>query len=128
MPKSAKYSFSFRPPHQYLVCISLIPNMCHHLRPSPGSNHHPDNIRRRVLVMKLFFMQFSPVSCFFFPFRKKYLSSPYSRTSSDCKTSLNDRNQVSHPYKTTAKIMFLCILIFISVDSKWEQKRFWVDW
>jgi hypothetical protein len=31
------------------------------------------------------------------------------------------RDQVSHPYKTTGKIIFLCILIFVFLDSKPED-------
>jgi hypothetical protein len=33
------------------------------------------------------------------------------------------RNQVSHPYKTTGKIIVLCILIFVFLDSKLEDRR-----
>ena len=39
-------------------------------------------------------------------------------------SSLNVSDQVSHPYKTTGKITFLCILIFKLLDSKLEDKRF----
>jgi hypothetical protein len=39
--------------------------------------------------------------------------------------SLNVRDQASHPYKTTDKITVLYILIFIFLDSKTEDKRFY---
>ena len=45
----------------------------------------------------------------------------------DLRSSLNKSEQVSHPYKTTGKITFLCTLVFIFLDSKLEDKRFCTD-
>jgi hypothetical protein len=47
----------------------------------------------------------------------------FSNTLSLC-FSLNVRNQVSHPYRTTGKIIVFYILIFMSSDSRREDKRF----
>ena len=48
------------------------------------------------------------------------LSSLYSNTLSLC-SSLSVSHQVSHPNKTTSKIIVLCILLFIFLDSKLEE-------
>jgi len=39
-------------------------------------------------------------------------------------SSLHVSDQVSHPYKTTGKIIVLFISIYIFLDSKLENKRF----
>jgi len=51
------------------------------------------------------------------------LSTLFSNTLS-LHISLNVSDQVSHPYKTTGKIIVLYILSFILWDSKLEDKRF----
>ena len=43
-------------------------------------------------------------------------------------SSLNVSDQVSHPYKTTDKIIVLYIFIFKFLDSKPEYKRFCTEW
>jgi hypothetical protein len=41
---------------------------------------------------------------------------------------LDVRDQVSHPYKTTGKIIVLYVLIIKLVDSRQEDRRFWTEW
>jgi hypothetical protein len=60
--------------------------------------------------MKLLIKQFSPSSYHFI-----LLSTLFSNTLSLC-SSLNIRDQVSHPYRTTGKIRVLYILISLSID------------
>jgi hypothetical protein len=78
--------------------------------------------------MKLLIMPCSPTSRYFLPLRSncspqhlilKHPPSLYSY--------LNMRNEPSHPYKTTGETVFFYILIFMSLDSRWDNKRFWTE-
>jgi hypothetical protein len=55
------------------------------------------------------------------------LSTLFSNALSLC-YSLNARNGVWHPYKTTDKIIVLYILIPRIVDNKWVDRRLWTEW
>jgi hypothetical protein len=65
--------------------------------------------------MKLIIMHSSPTSVYFIPLGSKYspqhLALKY----------LNVGEQASHPYKTTGKIIVLYILMFMFLESRWEE-------
>jgi polysaccharide pyruvyl transferase WcaK-like protein len=74
--------------------------------------------------MKLLIMQFS-ISSLFGP--NILLSTLFSNTHSLC-SSLNVRDHVSLPYRTTVKIIVLYILVFTFLDRIQEDGRFWTAW
>jgi hypothetical protein len=43
-------------------------------------------------------------------------------------SSLNVTDKISHPHRTTGKIIVLYILTFMFLDSRQEDKRFWTEW
>src|SRR5215510_2083104 len=55
------------------------------------------------------------------------LNTLFSNTHSLC-SSLNVSDQVSHPYRTTGRIIVLYILIFKFLESNLEDKRFCTEW
>jgi hypothetical protein len=70
--------------------------------------------------MKFFIVQLPPFSRHLIPLRSKYSSqNPVLKHPQ----SLSMRDQVSHPYKTTGRIMVLYILSFTFLDSRQDDKR-----
>jgi hypothetical protein len=62
--------------------------------------HHPHNIVWGVQIIKLYFMEFSPLPCYLVPFRTKYSHIPLAYFFSQCKRPrftpiLNNRQNYS---------------------------------
>jgi hypothetical protein len=90
-------------------------NECYIPSPEPY-RVHSNYVWRGVHVMKLLIMQLSPICRHFISLRTKYslLSGLFSNTLRLC-SFLNIRDKVSHPYKTTDKVIVLYILIFMFI-------------
>jgi len=120
---------SFPQVFQPKFCTHLSsPNTCCMPCPSHASRfNHPKNIWWGVQI-KLFFTYFSPLSFTSFLFGPNIFLSTLFSNNHCLRSSLNVSDQVSHPYKTTGKIMFLYIVIFILLDRKLEDKMFVNEW
>jgi hypothetical protein len=79
---------------------------------------HPNYIWRKVQVLKLLTVQSSSASCHFIPLRSKYLLSILFSNIFTLLPSLNVGHQVSHPHRTTGKIIVLYLLISTFLDKK----------
>jgi hypothetical protein len=101
---------------------SSSPHTCYMTRPShPPRLDYSNYTWRRVQITKLLVMQFlhSPVtSSLFGP--NILLSTLFSNTLSLC-SSLNVRDQVSHPYRTTGK--YIPIFKFLTAGEKTEDSE-----
>jgi hypothetical protein len=72
---------------------------------------HSNYTWRRVKLMKLLIMQFPPTSRPFISLWSKYYPHYLFSNALSLWSSLNVRDQVTHPYRTTGKIIVLYILI-----------------
>jgi len=116
-------------PHQNPVHTSPHPHTRYMPHPSHSSwFYHSHDIGWAVEIIKFLICSFlqSPItSSLLGP--NILLNTLFSNTPS-LRSSLNVSDQVSHPYKTTGKIIVLYILIFKFLDSKPEDKRFCTEW
>jgi hypothetical protein len=88
--------------------------------------NHPNNIWRRMQVMKLIIMQLSPWYIFL-PYRPKYLPQHSVLNNPQSMFLPQMRDQVSHPYSTTGKIRVLYILILVLFLYKTGGQKI-LDW
>ena len=110
MPGSPKWSFSLRFPHWNPVCLSPLPNTCYMPRPFPSSGFcHPNTIGWRVQNIQLLIMQLPRLPCYLVPYGPKYSPQHHILKHFSLRSSLTVSYQVSHPYKTTGRIIVLYI-------------------
>jgi hypothetical protein len=74
--------------------------------------------------MKLLIMKFSPISRHFMSLRTKYSPQHPVLKHPSLLSSLNVRNQVSHPYRTMGKIIVVCILYFTFFRQQTKRQKF----
>jgi hypothetical protein len=123
-PGYSKLSISLRFPHQNPVRTSLLP----HTTTCPNHLILRDFIARIIFAEEYSSLNYSLRNLLHSPASlsllgpNTLLSTLFSSTVSLC-SSLNVSDQVSHPYKTTAKIIDRYILLFIFLDSKLEDKN-----
>jgi hypothetical protein len=93
--------------------------------PYPPHPHRPDNSNdtwRRVQIMKLLVMQFSPPSRHFIPLRPNILLSTLFSDTLSPNSSFSVRDQFSPPYRTIGKIIISYILISVLSDGRREDE------
>ena len=121
---SSKWTLSFRFSRQNVVWIYLLPHPCHMPRSSYSSRlKHPNSIQRDLQILKLLIMQFSQSSGYFTPLRSKHFLHYSILEHPQPIFSLSVTDQVSQPYKTTGKIIVMCILIVICLCRQKEDKN-----
>jgi len=124
MPGSSNCFFSIRLLHQNDVYLSLLVFTC-----CMPCSSHSSSYDTQIMILRitnhdaLYYALFSsllllPSSLAEYLLQHPVLEHPQHTF------SLNVRNQLSHPYKTTGKIIVLYILTFFFLGSRQEHKRF----
>jgi hypothetical protein len=125
MPWSSKWSLSFGLSHQNPVHISPLSHACH--MPCPAHSPWfdlPNDIWRCVQIMKLPTVQLSPFFHYSIPSGPNILLSTLFSNAHRLCSSLNARDQVLHPYRTTGRTVVLYILTFTFLTAGGKAEDF----
>ena len=118
-PESPKWSLSLRLPHQNHLKTSALPILAT-TRQYPSSGfHHPKKLGEYYRSLS------SSLSSFLQFHLNSSLTAPNVLLETLLSKSLTlSFSQVSNPYKTTGKVLVLCILMSKLLDSELEDKIF----
>jgi len=109
----------------YVLHLSQACSINQPLPSQPPWYDHPNIACWREQIMGLFIMQFSPFSYYFSLLGPRILLSTLFSNILNLCPSLSGRDQVSRPYKTTGKFIFLCILNFKLFERRRGTERLW---
>ena len=105
-------SFSHASPARPIQLYNcLLPHACYMPRSFRSSRfHHPNNIWWGIQFSRLLIVQFPSLPWYFNLLGPNTLLSSLFSVTFSLRSSLNVSDPVSHPYKTTGKILFLYII------------------
>jgi hypothetical protein len=111
---SSKWSLSFWLSHQYPICIPILP-----IR----ATYHANLSLLHFIILSILREEYKLRSSSLCSFLQRVTSSLLSLYS-----TLNGRDKVSYPHRTTGKIIILCLPDFTFLNSRREDERFWTEW
>lgn len=123
-PKSSKWSFSFRFPHQNRVCISILLYICQ--MPCPSHHpwfYHPNNILWKVQIIKPLIRKYAPSSYLYLLLRPTHLPLGLFSNIISWSSSLQVRNQVSCPQKTRQNFSFVYLIYCVFRKKMGKHSR-----